>query len=228
MSTLFCEDDTVINNHDTYSTEMNIREIIKYMDRGNIFGVASNKDFVKIGSPATLTKLQYNYIVASNGLATFDYALNPILINGLDKEKLEKYLEIIEASKLIKSYELKDMYGLPTRDTAKAVQLICQKDQTSIEDKFDLIRQIDLECVDNNEYLFFNNPTDLVDGIEAIRQERGIDKESIYTVGNDIYALQMATNYNGYRTSEDSTILKMCGVPRVKNVRRLIRRIKRK
>ena len=228
MSTLFSEDDVIISKRDNYATEMNIREISKYMDRGNLFCVASGKDFIKIGNPTSLSKLQYNYIVSSNGLAAFDYGLNPIYVNSLDKESLEKYLEIIKSCKLIKSYELKDMYGLPARDTSKAVQIVCQKDQTSLIDKRDLVNQIDLEYLDNNEFIYFNNPTDLVDGIEAIRADRGIDKDSVYTIGDDIYALQMLTNYNGYRTSEDCTILKMCGVPKIKNVRKLIRRIKRK
>ena len=228
MSTLFSEDDVIVSKRDTYTTEKNLKEISNYMDKGNQFCIATNKDFVKVGTPAALSKLQYNYIVASNGLVAFDYLLNPIYLNELDKETLEKYLEIIKSSSYVRSYELVDQYGLPARSNSNVIRIACRKDQTSQIDRSDFVSQFDLEYIDNGEFIYFSNPTDIIDGIEALREANGWDKDKIYTIGNDLCDVQMLMNYHGFRTNDDCAILQVCDIPKVKNIRQLIRRIKRK
>ena len=228
MSVLFSEDDIIVSKRDAYTTEENLREISKYMDRGNQFGIATNKDFIRVGTANALSKLQYNYIISSNGLVAFDFALNAVYLNDIDKEALEKYLEIIKSCGYVKSYELKDRFGLPAREGKEVIQIACKKDQTSLLDKRDLVNQIDLEYTDSDEFIYFNNPTDIVDGIEALRGATGWDKDSIYTIGNNLCDVQMLTAYHGYRTNDDCAVLRMCYIPKIKNVKKLVRRIKRK
>lgn len=219
--------DGTFNKHNSKRIiSSNIDAVKEFIDKGNIFSLASARSFNSLKSETEKYHIPYNYLICNNGGAIFDKDDNIIFFHPVLNSSLLKILKYINKLGILKSILFKDFYGNVTTDLNEVCDIIC----TINADNLDKLNQIqeELNYLCSTPFfhlLVFSEKMDKADGIDIIASKESITEESIYTIGNDFFDKNMLLRYKGYRMINSNPLLYRCNISKTESVKALVRRL---
>lgn len=174
----------------------------KFMEKGNIFSIATGRSTDSIKDEVSKYNINYDYLLTYNGRVILDKHDNIVYANYIDKSFIEF---LIKNKEIIKGITLYNEYGLTKspkniiyiklrlkepKDSKKLIEEINEKYPEIKMDYNIIFKDISIR---NN----FNKGLGIEELIHSKKLE--ITKDKIITVGDEINDIEMLEEYNGYR-----------------------------
>lgn len=214
-----------ITNKEKKIIEIN-KEIKKFIKKGNIFALATEKNYIEIKEEITKYNITYDYLICNNGRVIFDAKDKIIYKYPIPENLLFEALEILYTSEKIKKIELINTKGNITIITSEVIEILCQVNIKDINELKKINKLINnLECITSFNTSKFKTTSDKKDAIEIIAKLKKISKNNIYTIGNNSSDIKMLKSYNGYKTSYYNPYLSLKNIKTTPSIKSLIKRI---
>lgn len=207
---------------------INIEAINKFRARGNKFIIATGREFKSIKTEINNYNIKYDYLICNNGLIIFDNKDNIISAYPLTEETMKKIYDsfrygICNTSKY-NFYE----HTLENENILE-IKARFETNEKAQKHKDYLERNIvGIHCDIFDKNLFIGNYSSKGTAIKEIQKIENIEKNNIYTIGDDINDMEMLQEFNGYRMINSSKKLWFKGLPVKTQVHKLIKKINKK
>lgn len=226
----------LVSDYDgTYNSDLGFpstRAVNKSIDcfrkDGNVFVMATGRNFKSIKSEVIKYGIKYDYLICSNGSCIFDKDDNLIYSRTYDYDVCLKTLDILKKHDLIKKIYMLDAYGNETNDINK----VCEIYTIINPFCFDKIKKLkkELEFLNVFKFLHIMTLTEKNDkkcAIDKLISDSyfDIDFENIYSIGNGSNDRTMIESYNGYKMILSERQLADTKAKRVLSVPSLVRKI---
>ena len=220
-------DGTFKQERNDKNIKANIEAIKKFTKKGNMFSIATGRNFTLIKKETTKYNIPYKYLICNNGSTIFNAKDELIYKYPIPEDILEETLEYLSSLKYIKKLLLLNEFGLETNDTSSVIEIICVLKIKNLNKLKETKKNVEyLEALSLFNYISFKNQTNKKDGIKIISLKEKIDPQNIYTIGNDKNDLEMLTEYNGYKVLFANPILFRKGIKTTQSIKTLIKKIK--
>ena len=193
-------DGTFKEENNNKNIKANIEAIKKFTKNGNIFALATGRNFTSIKSETTRYNIPYKYLICNDGSTIFNAKDELVYKYPIPENILEESLEYLSSLSYIKKLILLNEFGLETNDTSSVIEIICALNLKNLHKLREMKKNIEyLESISLFNYVSFKNQINKRDGIKLISLKEKIEPKNIYTIGNDKNDLEMLTEYNGYK-----------------------------
>ena len=208
MKVLASDFDLTLYVNDLEIVKKNVEAIRRFMKQGNLFGIVTGRNYSDIKVLLNQYNIPYHYLICQDGAKIFDsmdYCFSTVY---LSKEKIEKVCEIIK--KYSFNFYLDDGYN-KTSNIADCVKVV-----VAIEDKLKEAENLVEELKEvMGIYVYISSEhVNIIDSsvnkhiaLEKMLEHAGLDKSSLYTIGDNINDLEMLTYFNGAIMKEHAPIL---------------------
>lgn len=207
----------------------NIESINKFQENGNKFVIATGRNTSSIKEETKNFGINYDYLIAYNGRVIVDKNDNLIYANYIDDELLQSLYN----SGRIQDYILFDEY----ESTERKKNLIYIKAKlNTYKNVKELIKFLKMKYPDIkidytyllNMLLIRNNFNKYL-GIEKLLELEniGVDRNNIYTVGDETNDIEMINEFNGTRMLVSNPALMFTTSNTTPTVKALIKRIEK-
>ncbi len=215
---------------DLKNLNINIKTIKRFMEDGNKFIIATARSFKSIKNETDIYDIDYDYLICNNGLITFDNQNNIINAFPLSSENLEFIYNTINKRNELSDLKLFDLYSHTVKNS-NILELFAKFD--SEESALDYKKYIEhinpeIQCIQMNKVLFIGNRLNKAIAISNISRIENIDKNDIYTIGDDINDLEMLQEFNGYKMLNCNKKLLFKGIKTTRQVHSLVKKISKK
>lgn len=207
--------------------KINLDAINKFMEQGNKFVIITGRSFEQIQPEIIKYNIKYDYLVCNNGLIIFDknnkivkcklLPINDInfIYTTLSKfpnlKKIEAYTYTTTTTEL---NEILEFHGEFTNKSSA----------TDYRNKLMYARK-HLYCYQDNNHIYISLNTNKANALMFIQKLEKMQKESIYTIGDDLNDLDMLLYFNGYKMLKSNNKLLFKGIPTIKDVHSLVKKI---
>jgi len=174
----------------------NIIKVKKFIDDGNIFMISTARQYKSILEAIKKYNIPYNYLSCLNSNLVLDSSGNILSINYLDSDEMQCII-----NQLYKEYYYRpiDYNGNVTLTNMIAYQFYLKSKEIITLDKIpNVIRDnfgYDYYC--NSGYIYSSKYKKDY-GVELIKKKENIEKQNIFTIGDEIDDIPMIKEYNGY------------------------------
>lgn len=177
----------------------NIRSIARFINNGNVFAIASSRQFLSLSEEIEKNGFPTNYICCANANAIFNHNGELMFLNDLSVEEMRQ-INIILNGKY--DAKLLDVYGKESYDYGLSYHIITRTNLDA-EQLFVSVFQENGYGVDyfQNEGYVFSGLKQKDSAVEFIRLREGIKPDDVFTIGDGINDIPMLLNYNGYTFS---------------------------
>ena len=179
----------------------NIKSINKFIEKGNIFAIATGRSTDSIKEEIKKYNINYNYLLTYNGRTILNNKNKIIFSNQINNSIINNLIN----KDIIKEIRKYNDFGY-TKETENLVYIklflkhFRNLKQTLIElRKENPTTKIDYDYIYNS--IIIRNSFNKRNGIEELLKEEKIiiPKEKIITVGDETNDIDMINEYNGYR-----------------------------
>lgn len=211
MKLLACDFDGTLYQNKTVTLE-NQASIKKWQAEGNLFVIATGRDYASLLNKLVPYDLKPDYIIGNNG-ATIDQQL----LNKMDKKEARNVLDQIEEDDLefnyvsvslmdstekrviSESWYTQQSYSIPEK--AEVLQLAIQAKSPESAEKLTKRYQQrfpNLVFLQNIQTVDIVAPaTDKANALQSLSSQLDIVDENIYTIGDGLNDIQMLKQYQG-------------------------------
>lgn len=207
--------------------KINITKISKFIEEGNKFVIATGREFNSIKREIIKYNIPYNYLVCNSGLVIFDSNDEVVYSSILKEDDIHFIYKNLDMS--LNNYNTR-LYNLYTQTSKldEVLEVYVEfEDLIGIKELKHHIESMrpDLICNQINNKLFIGHNLNKSTAIEFLMNKENIEKEKIYTIGNDLNDLEMLLNFNGYKMLKCNKKLLFRGIPTSRQVHTLIKKI---
>lgn len=177
-------------------SQSDIKQIERFVSSGNLFVVASSRNYPSLGAQMEEFNIPYSYLSCNNANCIFDSSGNLLSVNYLTEEEKQLIKKLGIDPRIINP---KNAYG---NDEAKNIlyyYIMLSKGQEFENEILPLIKDLDIEndYWANMGYLFSSKRQKDFAG-EFIRQRHQVTSERVYTIGDGANDVSMLSRFNGY------------------------------
>mgnify|MGYP002293435360 FL=1 len=220
-------DGTFKEENNNKNIKANIEAIKRFTKSGNIFALATGRNFTSMKSETTRYNIPYKYLICNDGSTIFNAKDELVYKYPIPENILEESLEYLSSLSYIKKLILLNEFGLETNDTSSVIEIICALNLKNLHKLREMKKNIEyLESISLFNYVSFKNQINKRDGIKLISLKEKIEPKNIYTIGNDKNDLEMLTEYNGYKVLFSNPVLFLKGIKTTPSIRTLTKKIK--
>ena len=207
----------------------NIEAINRFQEKGNKFVIATGRNTASIQDEVKKFGINYDYIIGYNGRVIVDKNDNLLYANYLDENLLEELFN----NEMISNYISFDEYASTERknnliyikiklNTYKNIKILIQK----LKQKYPNIK-INYTYLLN--MLLIRNDFNKCLGIEKLLELENleVDRNDIYTVGDETNDIEMINEFNGTRMLVSNPSLIFTTSNTTPTVKALIKRIEK-
>lgn len=207
----------------------NIEAINRFIENGNKFVIATGRNTASIKEEVDKYGINYNYLIAYNGRVIIDKSNNLIYANYIDETLIKDLFD----NKFIEQFILFDEYQCTTN---KDKLIYIRAKINRYQNIRDFIKELKLKYpkikIDYNNLinmLLIRNEFNKCLGIEMLleKEKINIDREKIYTVGDEINDIEMIHEFNGTRMILSNPALMFTTNNTTSTVNALIKRIEK-
>lgn len=181
----------------------NIEAIKRFIDRGNIFIIATGRNITSLKNEIEHLEIKYSYLICNDGGTIYDANDNLLAYKAIDPELVPKIYNFLDANRKATQEVFMDMGGEYSIDTSdRTITLISKiKDKEKCNE---LLSQLLTKYEGINGYLSKNwiniisSEVSKGKAIEYLANENNFDTNEIYTIGDDINDISMIKQFNGY------------------------------
>lgn len=198
-------DNTLYRNSE--EIKENIKYINEFISKGNIFGIASGRDYIDIKKEIEKYNIPFNYLVLNHGATILDNKLNKIKSYIIPNEVATAIYNKVKDNINLKE---KIIYSIDKKDVSidnDIVKILFVFD--SIDETLRIKEYIDTNYKDNiKTYIsehethttleIISNLTNKSNGINIVKDIENINKENIYVIGDNYNDVEMIQEFNGY------------------------------
>lgn len=201
----------------------NASKIEKFREQGNLFIICTARNFAAIKKPCVKYGIDVDYFFCNIGSVILDNDGSVIYrryIDIADRNQIENILYNIENQVLIKRYGTNDKQG---KEVENIVEYKIEGDENilkAIKEQVDKKCNLRTQITEDNKLIIHTNTKE--ESIEIFIEEMKIDRDCVYTVGDELDDLEMLKKYNGYRMDKCNEILKEYITKSVSNISELI------
>lgn len=189
----------------------NIEKINKFVEKGNIFAIATGRHINKLLDDIKPYNIKYSYLICNDGGIIFDSKLNVIYRKDIPSKVVEPIINLYQSSPYVSDWYIDTglfitkkidniANGLIGRitDTKKTKELL-----NNITNKYKEVHgYISEEHINITEKTVTKRKA-----IELISQKHNINQKDIYTIGDNINDISMSI-YNSYCMDHSARELK--------------------
>lgn len=206
----------------------NVDAVNKFKEKGNMFGVATGRTYLSLKEEIKKYNIPYDFLICNNGATIFDSKDNLLYFTPIDYEAIYKTLDYFKKINVLKECKLYDVYGQETDKLYYVTEIICKIKIKNLKDLRKIKRELSfLNSISFIHFLILYEKVDKTNGIEYIRNLYKIEKDNIYTIGDEINDIDMLRKYNGHKMIISNPILLNKGINTSFSVKHLIKKIER-
>jgi hydroxymethylpyrimidine pyrophosphatase-like HAD family hydrolase len=206
----------------------NIDSIKRFQNNGNLFAIATGRNYSSIKTQIDKYKIPYDYLVCSDGISTFDSKDNLIHANIIKEDKLLAILSVLNSIPYVTNIDLVDMYGNETQNYNNVCEIYIRIKPLNLLDIKNLKKILShMQSLSLLNYVRIREDISKVSGIETIKNIKEINKNNIYTIGNEINDFEMLKEYKGHKVLLSNPILRGHNIKYTSSVKSLVKKIER-
>lgn len=215
--------------NDTKNINKNIQSISEFRKNGNIFVMSTGRPFKSIKKEIDKHGIEFDYLCCQDGAAIFNGNFELMHANYLTKDQITSIINVLKSHNTIEKYKAYTPI-CETEELENIIELEIKKN------KLVAYKQIkaELEQIDGVQafklfnYIFIKTKCSKSKGIETLMEliEEDIERESVYTIGDNSNDLDMLQVFNGYKMLTSYPNLYFKGLKTTTNVHRLVKKIK--
>lgn len=199
------------NTFYTKDIQKNIEAVNKFMDDGNLFVIATGRNYLEIKTEIDEKDIKFNYLICNDGGIVFDHKYNVLYRKDIDNDISLKIIEIIKKSNKVISYKIdKGIEPIQNlNDTINGIICKIKSEKHGIK----LLKKLENNYPMIHGYIVMpflnitNRSVTKANGIKKLQKILKISNKDIYVIGDDINDVSMIEEYNGY-LMQDAKILK--------------------
>ena len=151
-------DGTFKEENNNKNIKANIEAIKKFTKNGNIFALATGRNFTSIKSETTRYNIPYKYLICNDGSTIFNAKDELVYKYPIPENILEESLEYLSSLSYIKKLILLNEFGLETNDTSSVIEIICALNLKNLHKLREMKKNIEyLESISLFNYVSFKN-----------------------------------------------------------------------
>lgn len=223
---------------------VNKRIVTNFINNDNIFAFASGRNFVSLKGQTKKYNLPYNYLICNNGTSIFNSKDEVLHFKLIPHSLVIKTIDYLDRKNIILSRKYLDLFGNETTNFNEVAEIVCTVNIETpeileeVKNEINFLQSIfftknssqlctvsDGKDSKSTQYLVIKEPSDKKEAISFISSREGIDKKSIYTIGNDFNDYEMLKCYNGFKMIDSRSELELLDVPEISSVYELVKRI---
>lgn len=204
------------NEKDIY---INCKKVKEFIENGNIFVLSSGRSYESLIKKVNEYNIPYNYLACADGSFLFDsekrmhyaYTMSHDVIKIVDElKKCNNYKKIEYTNPLSYNteYDEEKILGSVTLtiDKENINNMFIDK-INSIKEKYPEY-QYDIYGYDNTYfYLIRPNGVSKSSPIRYLEERHNLDRNNIYTIGDNTNDFELIRDYNGYRIGNNKDII---------------------
>ena len=218
MKILFSDYDNTLFRNKVEILE-NIKYINEFINKGNIFCLASGRSYIDIKPELDKYNIPFHYLILDDGATIYDKDINLLYSYTIDDNISKDICDIISDNDYI---IIKSIYGINIKTNKFINNCIkfnfvfnnkdeCYKLKEIIDNKYSKYLNTYLsERKDRISLEIISNKTNKGNGVKLISELNNIDKNNIYVIGDNNNDIEMVKMYNGYSISS--------GIKELKNI----------
>lgn len=221
IGTLYTNDDEI---------KENLNKIKEFRKKGNIFSIATGNNFEKFKKVIQKYEIEYDYLILDHGTVIKDKEDNVLNIEIIDKNIVDKIVELLKKEEVHKYIEKVDIFS-DLKNNVNKISIIVDNIEYAkyIKDKIDkqlssnitsyliILRKCMIEIIKKDIDKSF--------AIKKIIDTKQIKKENVFVVGDDVNDIEMIKEFDGYRMEKASEeLIRICN-KKIKKVSDLVDKI---
>ena len=208
--------------------EMNKKAVSKFRKEGNIFVIATGRNYFDFHNKVELYNFEYDYVIINHGATILDKNGNVLANFSINNEIINKIKEDLQLEKSIKYFccsKLESRVDFEHRDLTKIGVIYNSKEEAMfmnniINNKYS--NYVNSYYVTKNSVEIISNKTNKSNAINLLLDRLNILKENIYTIGDGYSDIEMIKNFNGYAIINAVDELKELAIKEYESVSNLI------
>lgn len=192
----------------------NVKAINEFVEKGNIFIIATGRNVTSLKNEFEDIDLKYNYLICNDGGSIYDKDGNLLAYKKINPELVPKIYNYLDKNRKAVTEVFIDMGGEYSIDTDdQCITLIAKiLDRKRAEN---VLADILTSMPEVNGYLsknwinIVNKEVSKANAIEYLASKNNFNHEDIYTIGDDVNDVSMIKNYNGYMIDHYEEISKL-------------------
>lgn len=217
-----------INDEDI---EKNKNAIKEFMDKGNIFIIATGRSFWDFKKKVNEYNINYDYCIINHGATVLDKKDNIMFNFPMDNEIIKNIKKEMNLEKSISHFccsLLESRVDFNHEDLTKInARYNCQQEAMDINEAINkkYYEYVNSYYITNNSIEIISNKTNKSKGIELLISKLGIDNKNVYTIGDGYSDIEMVRSFNGYCMKEAVEDLKEISLKEYASVSDLVEEI---
>lgn len=177
----------------------NIRLINKFVEKGNIFVIATGRGFESLKKDVENKNIKYQYLVCSDGSVILDKDFNLLQTVVFEPKIINEIIEKIQTDNNLKLLEIDE-----NNDGISAIYAKFSSMEYATHILSDILKQYDVKgYVSTHGIKIINKNISKVSGVEYIKKILNCSDKDIYAIGDRINDFEMINKYNGYLIGKD-------------------------
>lgn len=196
MKIVVCDIDATITNDDVINT------INKFINRGNLFIVATDKAINYIADTLSLINLDVEYYICNDGAVIFDKYYNVLYRKDIKQGLVRPIINMLDDDDNILETFVDTSHGF-VKDTTKSANGIVARPYDRLKAEI-LLNSISLKYPNIHGYVN-DNLLNIIDidvnkcsALNYILDNYRLNKSDIIILGKDVTDLELMENYEGY------------------------------
>lgn len=201
--------------------EENIKAVNDFVERGNIFVIATGRNLPLLKEEIEFFDVKYSYLICKDGGIIFDNKENELFRQNINQEVVKPIYNILSKDKCIHEVLIDTGTGFTVDTTSQANSIIAK--QLDHEKANTLLNEILEKFPEIDGYVSENwiNITDINvskgNAIKKLISIIGCQASDVYTIGDGINDVSMNAIFNGYAMENSVEELKSVSVDTVKS-----------
>lgn len=203
-----------------------INLINKFINKGNIFVIATDKAINYVADMLALSNVDIEYYICNDGAVIFDRYFNVLYRKDIREDLVRPIVNMLRDDENIIETLIDTSHGFLT-DTRESANGILARPYDLVKASVTL-NNIILKYPNINGFIN-DNWLNIIDvdvskynAIEYLVNTYNYNRENIYVLGKDINDLDMVKKYKGYTTYDCSEDLESYSIGKVSNIKELI------
>ncbi len=218
--TLYCDNITM---------EENKKSADIFRENGNLFIMATGRNLTSLLSVIESFHFTFDYYICNDGAKIYDKDLNIIYESFIDVDVVNRVVSLINDDNCILDWQLDDGINYSKDITSKIVAI--NAPIVDYNEAKKLLKDVLGDVSEVRGYLsryyinFLNKVINKSTAIKVLENRLNINKEDIYTIGNDVNDVEMLTDYKGSKMNNSVDAFDVLNIESYESVKDLIEEI---
>lgn len=210
----------------TLEYEMNIEAINDFVEKGNLFIVATGRNLEQLLSDTVGYDIPISYYICNDGALIYDQNYQLLYQKDIDSDLTKSIFDYLDRSKFFGEV-LIDQGGNYTLDTTVPANKIvarpsdfkkAEQELSTLQERYPKV----IGYISQNWLNIIDVTVNKGNAVRFLQQKNKWMDDDIYTVGDSINDLSMNTMYRGYAMEESIEQLKQVSIGVVSNIREVL------